>query len=688
MTSDPLNRELRQMFAQELGERSSSIENLVLALERADRPATSEELQRQLLKAVHSLKGAAGLMQVRPVENLCHAMEEILSTALKESRTIDARKLDLFLAATDRFREAAGSVGDAAPETSAEDRELLEAMHRAVQAGHGAGARTHRRSTRFRADDLDGSLRIAAERLDALLYRSGELLTFNHILRHQVEAALALREQASAVRASSEHAGEIAVIQRGLRQLVRSLRQSSRQVQRASTALDQEVREARTLPFSEACQGLNRIIRDVAETAGKSAELGIYGGDIQIDRAILSSLRDVLRHLVRNAIDHGIEPPNDRRKAGKPEVGKIAISAAVTGDRIRVRVEDDGRGFNFPDSREAAPGNSPGPDFLQQVFSPGFSTSKTVTRLSGRGLGLDIVKTAVESLRGTVEVLQVEGGGAAFILTIPLSVSTIRILQVSCADHIFAVDTASVRQVISIDPTAVAVSSAVETSEGAVPVVDLARWLGIAGATRPLAMRAVVMDLAGRRIAVLVDQIEGERELLIRKLGPRLAGFRQYCGAMNLPDGRIALLLNAAALVDVAPEPSSPKAPILGAKPKPSRVLIVDDSNAVRSLLRMITERAGYEVVVASNGAEALEQLALQRADIVVSDIDMPQMDGLQLVETIRRSDQFARLPVILVTGRDFDDADRTIVAGGANACLRKDRFDAEEFLETMRRVV
>ncbi|MDI6834712.1 MAG: response regulator [Rhizobiaceae bacterium] len=687
MTSDPLNRELRQMFVQELGERSSIIENLVLALEQADQPATSEELQRQLLKAVHSLKGAAGLMQVRPIESLCHAMEEMLSTALKENRAIDAHTLDLFLAAVDRIREVRGSLGEEVPETSVDDSELLEAMHRAALPGDGAGARTHRRSTRFRADDMDGSLRIAAERLDALLYRSGELLTFNHLLRRQLETALALREQASAVRAPPEHSGEIAAIQRGLRELVRSLRHSFRHIQRASTALDDEVREARTLPFSEACQGLNRIIRDVAGTSGKSAELEIDGGDIQIDRTILSSLRDVLRHLVRNAIDHGIEPPDERRKGGKSDAGKIRISAAVTGDRIRVRVEDDGRGFDLPGLREAVDDGA-GPDVLQQVFKPGFSTSKAVTRVSGRGLGLDIVKTAVENLRGAVEVLQVAGGGATFILTIPLSVSTIRVLEVVCADHVFALDAASVRQVVSVDPAAVATSSAVETPEGAIPAVDLARWLGLGHAMAPLAMRAVVMDVAGRRIAVLVDRIEGERKLLIRKLGPRLAGFRQYSGAMNLPDGRIALLLNTAALVDVAPEPSSPEAPILRVEPKPSRVLIVDDSNAVRSLLRLITERAGYEVFVASNGAEALEQLALQPADIVVSDIDMPEMDGLQLVETLRRSDRFAGMPVILVTGRDFGDADGMIVAGGANACLRKDRFDAEEFLETMRRVV
>lgn len=692
MKSDPLTRELRQMFAQELGERSANIENLILALERADHPGNSEEIQRQLLKAVHSLKGAAGLMQVRPVEGLCHAMEEILAAALNENRTIDAHKLDLFLAAADRFREVGGALGEGEADASAAAHELLEAMCQAAQTSGGAQPeqRALRQPTKFRADDLDSSLGIAAERLDSLLYRSGELLTFNHVLRHQLETALALREQVRLVHVPPEFGGDMAGIRRGLRELVSSLRQSSHQIHSTSAALAGEIHEARTLPFSDACRGLNRIIRDVAEASGKLAELKITGGDIQIDRSILPSLRDALRHLVRNAMDHGVERPEERRNAGKPDLGTIRISAAVTGERIRVTIEDDGRGFDFPGLRDAADGAGDDPELLQQIFKPGFSTSRTVTHVSGRGLGLDIVKTAVENLRGMVEVSQLPRGGAAFILTVPLSVSTIRALEIVCGEQVFAIDTALVRQVISVDPTAVSASSTVQTSAGAIPVVDLARSLGITRTRRPLAMRAVVMNVASRWIALLVDEIEGERELLARKLSPRLARFRQYCGAMNLPDGRIALLLNVAALADTSLEASSSERPVASdeTKPKPVRVLIVDDSNAVRTLFRLITERAGYEVIVASNGVEALEQLAQQDADIVISDIDMPEMDGLQLVEAIRRSDRLAGLPVILVTGREIGGADCTTVPAGANACLRKDRFDADEFLETMRRVV
>lgn len=690
MNTEPLNRELLEMFAHEVDDRSFHIENLVLALEQADGSGDTADLQKQLLKTVHSLKGAAGLMQVHDVENLCHWMEEILSASIKERGTLEARQLDLFLAAADRFREAARSLRQAAPVASAGD-DLLEAMKLAAQESVRPKdkRRLNPQATKLRANDMDGSVRVSAERLDALLYRSGELLTFNHALRHQLERTLALREQTSKIRVPRTQARELASIERGLRELVTSLRQSVIQIQRTSAALDGEVRQARTLPFSDACKGLPRIVRDISEASGKLAEIEVSGGDIQIDRSILSGMQDSLRHLVRNAIDHGIEPPQDRRAAGKPQTGKIRISAAVSGDRIQVRVEDDGRGIDLMALRDAAGGSLSDAELLQHVFKPGFSTSRTVTRVSGRGMGLDIVKTAVERLRGTANVSQLPAGGTAFVLTIPLTVSTVRVLQVISAGHVFALDTTSVQHVISVNPEDITAVSSVSTVHGEIPAIDLAHWLGLAPIERPATMRAVVIGAADRQVAVLVDEIAGERELLARTLSPRLANIRHYCGAMNLPDGQIALLLNAAALAEAAVDQPLPDKGTfsVSSKAKPARVLVVDDSRAVRTLIRLIVEQAGYDVIVASNGAEALRRLANQEADIIVSDIDMPEMDGLELVEIIRRSERFADLPIILITGRETDEAELKGLAAGANAYLSKNRFDAQEFLETMRRV-
>lgn len=693
MKSEPLNPELLNMFAHEVVDRSSDIENIVLTLEQTGDPADAAELQKQLLKTVHSLKGAAGLMQIRSVESLCHWMEEMLSAPVRTQGLIEKQKLDLFLAAADRFREVAPSLKHPGLIAADEDQDLLEAMKLAAQEP--GQTRSDRPAVqgmpKLRRSDMDGSMRVSATQLDSLLYRSGELLTLNHVLRHQIEKVVSLREQTRRARGQGAGSGgDMEKVERGLRDLATSLRQSVGQIQSASNALHRDVRDARTKPFSEACKGLPRMVRDMSAALGKSAQIEIDGADIEVDRSILSNLQDALRHLVRNAIDHGIEMPEKRRAAGKAETGKIRISATAPGDRLQVRVEDDGRGIDVSRLRDAAGETATGPTHLQDIFKPGFSTSTTVTHVSGRGMGLDIVKAAVERLRGTVEVSQELTRGATFVLTLPLTVSTIRVLEITSAGHVFTLDTASVLHVVSFRPEDLAAGSSIVTDSGKIPIVDLARWLGILQAKRSAAMRAVVIGAAGTQVAVLVDDILGERELLARTLSPRLAKIRYYCGAMVLPDGRIAPLLNPAAIAEAAIEPLPVETSItrIGLASKPARVLVVDDSKVVQSLIRLIVEKAGYEVMVAEDGAEALRQLAEQPADIVISDIDMPKMDGLALLEAIRRSDQFANLPVILITGRESEEDRSKGLEAGATAYLNKDRFDTQEFLETMRRVV
>ncbi len=703
---EEFDRELLQMFTQEVGERASDIEQALLAIEDASEAEEKLRLQEQLLRTVHSLKGAAGLLQVRGVEAICHWMEEILSVTVNEQLGLEKPKLDLLLSAADAIRDAARLLETGETPSPAHGERVVDALKAAM--GQGAdhrGGKPKRRPPQtaqvpVRTGDTDGSMRVSADRLDTLLYRSGELLSFDALIRRHAEEASLLREQARKLRGvSPEFAEQVTSIESGLRQLATSLRQDMRLMHSAATALDHEVRQARTQPFAEACKGLDRVVRDMAAASGKLAELEIKGGDIEIDRSILSSLQDSLRHLVRNAVAHGIQSPEERRKAGKPEKGRVRITAAISGDRMQVRVADDGRGLDLALLSKAAGEHlkevKDEAELLRRVFEPGVSTSDTVTNLSGRGIGLDIVKRNIETLRGTAEVSQVTTGGAAFTLTLPLTLATVRALEVIAGEHVFTIDTASVQRVIRIHAQDFAMSGnscVVNTLSGSIPFVDLANWLGV----RPgrgdagQAMTAVVVDAPGGPLAVLVDAIAGEQELLARPLGARLAKVRRYSAGMALPDGRIALLLNVVALAEAAAEMRSPA----GARvPRPlpaarRKVLVVDDSKYVRTLVKLILEGAGYDVATASNGKEALEQLLDRGADMVVADVDMPSMNGFELTEAIRQSERFTDTPVVLVTGRDtLEDKVRGLRAG-ANAYLRKDQFDAQHFLETMRRVV
>ncbi|MBP1886658.1 hybrid sensor histidine kinase/response regulator [Sinorhizobium mexicanum] len=704
---EEFDRELLHMFTQEVGERASDMERALLAIEDAGGPDEKLRLQEQLLRTAHSLKGAAGLLQVRGVEAICHWMEEILSITVNGQHALEKPERDLLLSATDAISDAARLLETGEAPSPAHGESVVDALKAATakEADRSGKPKLDPPSgglkVQVRTSDTDGSMRVSADRLDTLLYRSGALLSFNATMRRHAEEASSLREQARKLRGiGPEFTAQAASIESGLRELATSLRQNMRVMHSAATALDREVRHARTQPFAEACRGFDRVVRDVAAASGKFAELEIKGGDIEIDRSILSGLHDSLRHLVRNAVAHGIQPPEERRAAGKPEKGRVLISASITGDRMQVRVEDDGRGFDVALLIRAAGETleevKDEAELLRRVFDPGVSTSPTVTNLSGRGIGLDIVKRNVETLRGTAEVSRVPTGGAAFTLTLPLTLATVRTLEVIVGEHVFAIDTASVQRVIWVHAQDFVMSGdrcVVSTPIGPIPFVDLGNWLGVRSSrgdnirqTTP----AIVADAPGGPIAALVDAVAGEQELLARPLGPRLANVRRYSAGMVLPDGRIALLLNVAALAEAAAETRLPERARVS-QPLPAagrKVLVVDDSKYVRTLVKLILEGAGYDVTMAGNGEEALDQLRDRGADMVIADVDMPSMNGFELTEAIRRSERFTDTPVVLVTGREtLEDKVRGLRAG-ANAYLRKDQFDAQHFLETMRRVV
>lgn len=707
ITPEELDPGLLTMFTQEVRERASEMENAVLAIEASGDADRKRHLQEQLLRGAHSLKGAAGLLQVRGVETICHWMEEILSIAANVGIVLERSRLDLLLSAADAIRDAANLLESGEIPSPAHGQDVVEKLKAVATAVSDDGLKeAHHHppmaepEIAIRATDTDGSMRVSAARLDALLYRSGEMLTFNAVMRRHAEQASSLREEARKMRApGSDPTGQVASVEGGLRQLAAFLRQDVRLMQSAVTALDEEIRLARTQPFAEACKGLGRIVRDVAAASGKRAELEIRGGELEVDRSIVSALQDSLRHLVRNAVAHGIQAPEERRTAGRPEKGRILVSAAMRGNRMEVRVEDDGRGLNLAllsaATGESTHGKQAEADILRRVFEPGVSTSATVTSLSGRGIGLDIVKRNVEKLRGAVDVSQVPTGGAAFTLTLPLTLATVRVLEVLAGGHVFTIDTTSVQRVIRIDRgdfTLIEGRNFVRTPAGPMPFVDVSLWLRLQPNRSPASETtpAVVVDSPSGSTAVLVDEITGEQELLARSLGPRLANVRRYSGGMVLPDGRIALLLNVAALAEAAAE-VRPRNEVVARRSVAAarrKVLVVDDSKYVRTLVKLILEGAGYDVTMATDGTEALKQLRDHGADVVVADVDMPSMNGFELTRAIRQSDRFTGTPVVLVTGRESLEDKVKGLRAGANAYLRKDQFDAHDFLETMRQVV
>lgn len=706
-----LDRQLMDLFVQEVKERASEIEHNLLAMENADTPEDKRNLQQRLLRIAHSLKGAAGLMEVRPVEAICHRMEDLLAAVASEDRVLIESELDLMLVAADAIVEAANKLesGEALSDASFGDvLKLLETgiarEAEALQAKEPA-SRSQFHGVLFppiRVSDTDGSLRLAADRLDALLYRSDELIASRARIRLRTELSLSLRERARRLRSvKALTSEETAEIENGLRELAAGLAEDSRLLHGSVAALSREVRRARVQPFSEVCQGLSRMIREIGRASGKSAELHVSGGEIEIDRSILAGLKDALRHLIRNAIGHGIETPNERLTAGKREVGRITVSAVLFGDNMQVRVEDDGRGFNIDSIVKAArnaglPEPNDEKQRLRLAFEPGVSTSAQITKLSGRGIGLDIVRNAVESMRGSVEVSHLPGRGATFVLTLPLTLATVRALEIAAGGQVFAIDTASVRRVLRVAATDLPLPGKVNIlsiEDRSIRVVELASWLGLPGMTKVAPtdhVTILVVGPAGGEAAVIVDHAGREQELLVRSLGERLANLRFYNGGTVLPDGRIALLLNAAALAEAAAMETEIRTEVFvrALAPVKRKVLVVDDSLSIRTLQKLILEAAGYEVVMAADGTQAWGYLQEHGADVVVADVDMPEMDGFSLTQAIRQSASFGDLPVILVTGRETAGDRARGLNVGANAYIEKDAFDQEQFVDAVRQLV
>lgn len=588
-----------------------------------------------------------------------------------------------------------------------------------------------------RRRSFSSSVRVAEGKLDSLLAQTGELL----VARQRVEGrpadvdelsrfvsdwkaewqsverllrSLVRREEGDPLlRRSPRLAARLADVvestgdnlrqlERRLDRLKRDLTADARQLEHAGASLQDDVHGIRMLPFAQACAGLERVIRDVGRTTGKDVQLVVEGGEIEVDRAVLEGLGDPLLHLVRNAVDHGVETDDERRALSKPTPAKVVVSAALRGSQVDVVVADDGRGLDLERIREKLRQrgmNVPSDEHevVRSIFLPGFSTAEIVTDLSGRGVGMDVVRSQVESLRGSIDVATMPGLGTRFTLSVPLTLTTVSALFVEAAGRTFAIPVDNVRKLVRLKPDAIrrAQGREVLSLDGRVlPVMSLADALGLpqVEGTEQRTRPAVVLTNGDDAGVFLADAVLNEQEVVVKNLGARISRTRHVAGGILLRSGEVALLLNAANLLRVAAG-STRSAPAAAARVKPAeavarRLLVVDDSMTTRSLLKSILESAGYNVTAATDGADAWDRLNRDAFDVVVSDVDMPRMSGFELTETIRGSGRFENMPVVLVTARDSEEDKSRGIAAGADAYLVKSAFDQQNILETIEQLV
>ncbi|MBV9863430.1 MAG: response regulator [Alphaproteobacteria bacterium] len=715
---DGLAERLMGIFAAEWRERLAAMDRDLVALEQASSPEHQSQLLASLFRAAHSLKGAAGSVGVAAVEAACHALEETLSAIRNGKRALDAGAVEMLFVGADAIAAAGAGLSPEQPKTA---KGVVPASPIEPNSAVLPGCSI--------APPQEATVRIAASKLDAMLARGGELIVAHYRAQARAGDADAVQNllgragrDCSAVerllKGSSDGLNKLGtaaeralagvadlrnVIARAGREVERlsaCLAADSAIVERAARAVLEQTSQARLLGCGEAWAGLDRIVRDLARTAGKSVRLTTRGDRIEIDREIVERLRDPLIHLARNAIDHGIEPPGERKTSGKPAEGEISITASVEGGILEIVVADDGRGLGIAEIRAAAAEkNLPeGSDeeLANHIFRPGFSTRKKATGISGRGVGLDAVKAAIEQLRGSVEVSFEPGCGTRFHLRLPLTLTQVRVLLVRSCSEIVAFDVTDIVRSLRIPaghPASIP-GGDIMTAEGPLPLARLDAILGFVpdpAAAVPPHATVLILRSGGRHAGFVVDELVGEQEIIVRPLGRRLRCVRQVAGGSVLATGRVVLLLKAGELIETALSVApSLAAPVLSAGPPAPRrrVLLAEDSPTMRNLEQSILEAAGYEVASYADGASAWTALQRAGADIVVSDVDMPGMSGFELVESMRRTPRFRELPVVLVTSCESESERSRGLALGADAYLAKSAFDRDTLIASLRRFV
>jgi chemosensory pili system protein ChpA (sensor histidine kinase/response regulator) len=479
-------------------------------------------------------------------------------------------------------------------------------------------------------------------------------------------------------RMMAESVNDVATVQRSLQRTLQSTEDELAAQARLTRDLQDDLLRTRMVEFEGMSERLYRLVRQAAKETAKQVRLDIVGGAIEIDRGVLDRMTGAFEHLLRNCVTHGIESPAARAAASKDPTGSIVITVTQEGNEVSVEFRDDGAGLNLPRIREkgramgliAADANPADADLANLIFTPGFSTAESVTGLAGRGVGMDVVRADVNAMGGRIETATAAGRGTSFRLVLPLTTAVTQVVMLRCGELKVAVPSTLV-EIVKRSPqteleTAYA-TSAFRVDDRSLPFF----WLGALlqasprGAPATRAQPVVIIRSAAQRIALHVDEVLGNQEVVVKNLGPQLARLPGLAGMTLLPSGEPALIYNPVALATLYGESAwamtraafvTPDVPVVQkaepAEALPPLVLVVDDSLTVRRVTQRLLQREGYRVTLAKDGLEGLEKLGEERPAVLLSDIEMPRMDGFDLVRNLRADPKLADLPVIMITSR------------------------------------
>lgn len=749
MMSDSPDADLMNIFRDEVSEYLNTLNKSLLHLETG---ATDMDLLRELNRIAHSMKGASRAVGITAIEGIAHQMESIFDLALRDELALTPAVCDLLYDALDMIQIAIHGEDlqhDAydtllsqlialltRPALAPPDKRLTPQEVPPIRLSEPDPHAHETQTLVLRA--AEESIRVPVDKLDQLMAQMSELLVARMQHEERQKETLDLRRahthwrrEWQAVRAAyvrlSRRAEENGQppnddLRRILRflegnqrqllenshriaQLVQTLAQDSMRLNTLVDQLQDDIGGMRLVPFESLAGNFQRVIRDLARDTDKQVLLHLEGMHVEVDKTVLDTLKDPLMHLLRNAVDHGIEMPALRERIGKSPTGHVIIAIEQRGSEIIVTVRDDGGGINpdrvrnaavrarlFTPSEAAAISDE---DIRSYIFHPGLTTLTTVTAISGRGIGMDVVRDRVESLRGQVSVQSTPGLGTLIHLRVPVSLTRMRCVLLRLGGQRYAVPSAVVARMLWLD------SEAIFTAENRDMVilenqpaqfVRLADVLHLPAAHSGSAkIMALVLRAADRTVAFGVDELESEQELVLKSLGPEIAQARYVSGAALLGTGETVLVLDANDLVRSATGTIFPRRVDSLPPTTPEnrlRVLVVDDSITTRTLEKNILETAGFAVTVAVDGREAWHLLNDNTPfDVIVSDVEMPNLDGLALTRQVKADARTRHIPVILLTSLNKPEQREAGLQAGADAYLVKSQFDQDELLRLIQAI-
>ncbi len=704
-------------FLDECVERLDGLSERLLALE--ERPE-DRELVDEIFRDLHTLKGSSAFAGLKKMNRIAHRAEDRIGELRDGTRVSDRALIDVLLETLDVLR----SMVDRARARAPMDQDISDLLVRLENPGTprrapalvapvvevpGDGARGPR------AGAAQATLRIDFEKVDELLNLVGEVVLARGRLLGAVDEQGGLLREVTQLRkrATGSVSRRVqAPLVEDLQRTERVLRDSFGDLESGLAGLGQAagqlrdtVMKLRMVPIARLFTKYQRTVRELSHKLGKELEVKVVGAETELDKVLVERLEDPLLHLVRNAVDHGVEKPEVRERSGKPRAGTVRLVAGHRGGQIVVRIEDDGAGMDPEKLRaKAVEKGILGVDearaltdaqAYELIFRAGFSTAAAVSDVSGRGVGMDVVRDAIAKLKGTIFIESRLGHGSALELRLPLTLAITQVLAVRAGGEVMAIPldaVVSAQAITAGELERVGDGVVLRVGDRLIPVVDLGTALGLPEETvigDDRGASVVIVDVGNERYGLLSRQVLGRHEVVIKSLGPLLAGAPCAAGATLVGD-RVLVVVDLGAVVERARAGagSAVLAPSARAKAKRrARVLVAEDSDVIREALRRELTAAGYEVEVASDGAAALE-LARQRAfDAVSTDVMMPKMDGHAFTRALREDPSYRSVPVVMVTSKDAKIDSLRGIDAGADAYLTKPT-DAAELVRTLERLL